>query len=227
MLLAPALFVTAGLSTADARTNLNLNPDLIALRFNPMVRLPEFIIGVLVGRLAMRSQWRLPFWIVPLSAVAIFVVLYWSYDLPRRLSETFVENGVYTPLFVLLIVAIARSSRPILVEPIWVRLGAASYALYIIHMPIWGMFRFAGRVGAIGNVESNVPLYGCYLAIVLGGALLVHRYIEQPCRYAIRRRLENATPFARQARNADAWAFEHVSVERPDFATLARRSEQP
>lgn len=227
MLLAPALFVTAGLSTADARTNLNLNPDLIALRFNPMVRLPEFIIGVLVGRLAMQSRWRPPFWIVPLSAAAIFAILYWSYDLPRRLSETFVENGLYTPFFALLIAAIARSSRPILAEPIWVRLGAASYALYIIHMPIWGMARFAGRVGAIGNVESNIPLYGCYLAVVLGGSLLVHRYIEQPCRYAIRRRLRNAAPFARPAANVDTWVLEQTPVERHDFAARASQSEPP
>jgi peptidoglycan/LPS O-acetylase OafA/YrhL len=101
-----------------------------------------------------------------------------------------VENGLYVPLFALLIVAIANSARPLLSGAVWTRLGMASYALYIIHMPIWGMYKFAGEIGVIGPVEQDMGVYLSFLGVTIIGALLVHRYVEEPSRSALRSVLE-------------------------------------
>jgi peptidoglycan/LPS O-acetylase OafA/YrhL len=187
MLVGPALFVAAGLPTNE--TNLNHNPDLMALRFNPMVRLPEFVFGVLVGRFTEAMPARLPPWTCGAVAATIVATLYLTYYLPPAVTETFVENGLYAPLFTLLIVTLAKSSRALLSGSTWVHVGNASYALYIIHMPLWGIFRFAASLSLIPSAEQSPITYLCYMAVILGGAQVIHAYIEQPLRHAIRKRL--------------------------------------
>jgi peptidoglycan/LPS O-acetylase OafA/YrhL len=158
-----------------------------------MVRLPEFVFGVLVGRYTESMPSRLPPWACGAVTATIVATLYWTYYLPPTITETFVENGLYAPLFTLLIVTLAKSSRALLSGTTWVHLGNASYALYIIHMPIWGIFRFAASLSLIPSAEQSLTIYCCYLAVVLGGAQTIHAFIEQPLRHAIRKRLHAFT----------------------------------
>jgi peptidoglycan/LPS O-acetylase OafA/YrhL len=155
------------------------------LRFNPFMRLPEFILGVFVARAVLNEEWQIPAWGAGLAAAAIVAALYGSYYLPPNVSETLVQNGLYAPLFAGLIVAIAKGPPGLLAGNLWVRLGAASYALYIIHIPIWGMFRYAGRSGIIADPTENLALYICYLELVLCGSILIHRFVESPAREMI------------------------------------------
>jgi peptidoglycan/LPS O-acetylase OafA/YrhL len=185
MLAAPLAYLAAGLPTDNAGTN----PDLMALWFIPVFRLPEFIFGVLVARATLTSRWQIPRWETYLTMGLVLAVIYGSYHLPPKLIDTLAQNGLYAPLFALLVVAIAKSSPTVLGGASFQRLGEASYALYIIHMPIWGMFSFAARKGVIDDAEKKLPMYLCYIAVVLGGALIVHRYIELPYRDLIRRRV--------------------------------------
>jgi peptidoglycan/LPS O-acetylase OafA/YrhL len=212
MLVAPMLFVTAGLPTNE--TNLNLNPDLMALRFNPMVRLPEFVFGVLVGRFTESMPARIPRWACGIVAAAIVATLYGTYYLPPTVTETFVENGLYAPLFTLLIVTIAKGSGALLAGTTWVRLGNASYALYIIHMPLWGIFRFATSLQLIPSAEHNLTIYCCYMAVTLCGAQLIHAYIEEPLRRALRKRLHGIT--LRVPANGDGIASERAAGDVPN-----------
>lgn len=182
---APLGYLIADLPTGSS--DINAMPDLMVLRFNPLVRLPEFILGILVARVGLASPRRIPRWGVAVAAAAVIGALYGSYYLPQNVSETLVQNGVYAPLFALLILAIAKSPPTVLDGPLWVRLGAASYALYIIHMPIWGMFRFSARNGFFADPTQDLPFYVCYLAVIVGGSLAVHRYVEAPCRDMIKR----------------------------------------
>jgi peptidoglycan/LPS O-acetylase OafA/YrhL len=182
---APLSYLIAGLPTDN--DDINAIPDLMVLRFNPLLRLPEFILGVLVARATLSVRGQAPRWCVRVAAAAVVVALYGSYYLPPSVSETLVQNGVFAPLFALLIVAIAKSPPAARVAGPWVHLGAASYALYIIHIPIWGMFRFAARIGIVDDPTQNLALYFGYLGVVLGGSILVHRCVEVPCRNMIRR----------------------------------------
>jgi peptidoglycan/LPS O-acetylase OafA/YrhL len=57
-------------------------------------------------------------------------------------------------------------------------------------MPIWGMFRFAANADAIGNPASSMSFYVLYVGVILTGALFIYRFVEMPCRNAIRRRFQ-------------------------------------
>jgi peptidoglycan/LPS O-acetylase OafA/YrhL len=167
----------------------DVNFDLMVLRFNPALRLPEFVFGMIIARLTMsRSlpvQRLFPPRLTWLIIGGVVATLYASYYLPTKITDTVVQNGFYVPLFALLIVAIARCSSPLLDGKWLVRLGEASYALYILHMPFWGMFQFAARKGLIVEANQYLPLYLCYLALTIGSSLLVNRYVENPCREMI------------------------------------------
>lgn len=199
---APLSYLVAGLPTNTV--DMNANPDLTMLRFNPLVRLPEFILGVLVARGVLSQEWKIPAWVAGFTAAAIVAALYGSYYLPLNVSETLVQNGLYAPLFAGLIVAIAKGPSGLLAGNLWVRLGAASYALYIIHIPIWGMFRYAARSGLIGDPTENLALYICYLELVLCSSILIHRFVESPSRETIlrwfRRHLPGEAPGAMTVR---------------------------
>jgi peptidoglycan/LPS O-acetylase OafA/YrhL len=190
----PLGYLLAGLPTHGV--DMNTNHDLTMLRFDPLVRLPEFVLGVLVGRTVLERTWEMPAWGAGLAAMTVIAALYGSSYLPMNVSETLVQNGLYAPLFAFLIVAIAKGPSGLLAGNLWVRLGAASYALYIIHIPIWGMFRYAARSGVISEPTQDLPLYICYLELVLCGAILIHRFVEIPAREAILR-----------------WSHRHLSVK--------------
>jgi peptidoglycan/LPS O-acetylase OafA/YrhL len=184
MVAAPLLFVLSGLPIGDG--DAGVDSALAALRFNPMLRLPEFVFGVLAARIALSMPPRLPKWAFYVTAAAVIAVLYGSSFLSDDFRETFVENGLYVPLYALLIVTVAGSPKPLLAGTAWVRLGAASYALYIIHMPIWSLFRFAAEHGFLGSPDDDPVVYGAYFITAIAGALLVHRWIEEPSRAFLR-----------------------------------------
>jgi peptidoglycan/LPS O-acetylase OafA/YrhL len=181
----PVAYLLAGRPTAYSEAN----SELMVLRFNPLLRLPEFVFGMLVARLTMSGatpfQRSFPRWLVWLVVAGVVVILYASYYLPIRITDTMVQNGLYVPLFALMIVAIAKSETPVFHHKWLVRLGEASYALYIVHMPIWGMFQFSARKGLIADPSGQMPIYLCFLGLTLGSALLINRYIENPYRDAI------------------------------------------
>jgi len=125
---------------------------------------------------------------------ATVLALYGGSYLPQEFLDTLVQNGLYAPLFAALIVVIAKSRPMAFSSPSLVRLGEASYAIYIIHIPIWGMFNFADRSGML---DVRTPaVYVAYLAVVVLGSLLIFRFVETPCRnfvrIALRKRAQHA-----------------------------------
>ena len=88
------------------------------------------------------------------------------------------------PLLVVLVAALWAGSAGLsrfLARPAPHRLGAWSYALYLVHVPLIGLWESAGR--PFPTFATGVVL----LALSLASAAILHRVIEVPARKALRR----------------------------------------
>jgi peptidoglycan/LPS O-acetylase OafA/YrhL len=97
------------------------------------------------------------------------------------------------PLLVLLVAALWAGSAGLsraLAQPVPHRLGAWSYALYLVHMPLIELWEAGGRRG---------PPFGAgvgLLVLSLTAAAILHRLIEVPARQALRRLEPGRSPVA-------------------------------
>ncbi|RKG98744.1 acyltransferase [Corallococcus sp. CA053C] len=172
--------------TGGTASAYNSGPWMLTLRFNPLARLPEFLLGILAGRYFLLRASEAPrSRPVVLSVLGVIVIaaLMGSPSLPFPL----LHNGLLAPVFAALIVLLPRSrggvarvlaSRPLLL------LGEASYALYILHMPV--MFAWKSVLKRLGASPTSA---WAVVALLVGmGVLSVLAYqrVEKPAREWIR-----------------------------------------
>jgi peptidoglycan/LPS O-acetylase OafA/YrhL len=150
-----------------------------AVMFNPILHAPEFVGGIVLliwqQRTAIPLTRLSPYLL--LAAAAGFLIAVFG-DGPHVLMN----NGLLLPVFALLILAASSghatittmlSSRPT------VELGRASYALYLIHVPMWTLMTLIGW-------NHGAAAYACYVAATLGLSLAIFFFVEEPARRAIR-----------------------------------------
>jgi len=157
----------------------------------PIGRLPEFLCGMLMG-----CQWcnrrRDLAWcdrscdtITVLLLVGVAASLIYS---PPAWTAVLV-NGVFAPAWAMLIYALAHGKGQIaafLSLPQLVLLGEASYALYILHFPLWDGWRACLSAPLLAALQN--PLYeAIYLGLAVGVSILAYQLIERPARRALRR----------------------------------------
>ncbi len=153
----------------------------------PLARFAEFCIGICLGHFLLGA---LQNGISPtvrrrlgLSALgtigALVVVLTYAGDL-REPSETVVLSGFAAPLFAVLLIALALGSGPIVSvlssRPL-IRLGAASYALYIIQAPFEWWWQ---KVKPL-DVARPAGL-ALFIVAIVATSLACERWIEVPAR---------------------------------------------
>jgi peptidoglycan/LPS O-acetylase OafA/YrhL len=163
---------------------------VLGLKLNPLLRFPEFLMGVAAGRLFLEGRFQRIRWgsVEVAAATAVVAALLATPTVPYLL----VHNGLLAPLFAALVVVLALGVGPLsrlLSRPAMLRLGGASYALYILHMPLsdWS----AAAVKALGTRVTWPSLFAVgFAAVATGVALAVFRWVEEPARRALRRRLE-------------------------------------
>jgi peptidoglycan/LPS O-acetylase OafA/YrhL len=135
-LLAPLLYLLRSPDHLTVTSDGSFGLWLLALKFCPLVRLPEFVFGVALGVLFLRSRDRAASgsWMAALGfglAGACLALLPLPYPL--------LHNGLLLPLFGLAIVGLARGGgllgKVLAARPL-VALGEASYALYILQVPL-------------------------------------------------------------------------------------------
>jgi peptidoglycan/LPS O-acetylase OafA/YrhL len=156
----------------------------------PLVRLPEFLFGVLLARLLVSREWpRVPSWVAPAAAAALVATLV----LTPAVLFPMNHNGLWAPLHAVLLWALAAGSagwmHSILGAAPSRRLGEASLAIYLLHVPLYAwMLRLAGDVAAWGALPS-AAFYALYLTLVVVLGLALDRALER-----LTRRLRQRTP---------------------------------
>lgn len=152
---------------------------LNALKFNPLARLPEFLLGMACGFLFLRSQ-RDSKHALPLvfSGIAAFaLVVGFSNVIPYPILHT----ALLGPAFAAIVYGLALRPKwgAFLENRLLVLCGDASYSLYLLHSMIMGMF-FFGRTGQLQHQSVLGVLVFVLIAITISA--LVYRFIEEPAR---------------------------------------------
>lgn len=141
----------------------------------PLLRLPEFVIGISAAELILRgNRLPIPSW---LPALALVVGLSLSGS-PRMAAFA-------TTMAALLIATVSRDDRSSFAKLLSARwlvvLGGASYSLYLMHQPV----HFAVTTW-LGTSKAMVALQ---YPILLAGSVAVFFWIEEPAREWIRKRM--------------------------------------
>lgn len=167
-----------GLATVDAS---NSAFWLDALKFHPLVRLPEFVVGLALGRAA-RDGARLPKGLGVVAVLALFAAL----SVSSRVPFPVLHNGVLTPLFAAVILGAGTTSsaaaRRVLEHRALVTMGEASYALYILQTPVLGFTHAVLRRAFPPEATHTALFVPLGLVGTLAASLLAWRFVERPAR---------------------------------------------
>jgi peptidoglycan/LPS O-acetylase OafA/YrhL len=150
------------------------------LSFHPLVRVPEFLVGMCAGLLFLGAK-NARRWATPL-VVAGLVVLSTLTLLADRIPSPLISAGFLSPAFAALIYGIALQPRwaSFLAAPFLVLLGDASYSLYLLHSIV-----ISRAFDAMSYLPPEIRV-AASLATAIGAALLCYDLIEQPARKLLR-----------------------------------------
>ncbi|MCJ2035714.1 acyltransferase family protein [Methylobacterium sp. J-068] len=155
-----------------------------AIKYNPLLRLPEFVAGLLLYAAWTRMRMATPalLGLSTLSALALIAAA-------PRLPEALLHNGLTALAWAPLILAGAQIRSGPLVSPWFVFLGRISFALYLVHSPVYALVNSLDRA-ALGGRLAALPWLGAGLAAALALALslALHLGVEEPARRRILRR---------------------------------------
>jgi peptidoglycan/LPS O-acetylase OafA/YrhL len=170
---------------------------LATLKFNPIVHVGEFVVGIGAGLAFLRRdemgalQRRLVSWAASLAAVATL----WTFATVDGLPYLLLHGGLLAPLWALVIFALALGGGVpgrLLSTRGMLRLGEASFALYLVHGPVLAYFGDATRfVRARSAYLRGLPFHWFLLGYVVTAvavSLAIFRWVEEPARRAIRAR---------------------------------------
>lgn len=143
-----------------------------------------YFVGVLVYRLTMHLRAEaLPrtWWVFAVIAVVVAIAIH---ELPTagttaRLMQELFFICVMGPILIYLG---QRMEPPKAISPLFVWLGAVSYALYLLHWPIYLLaLRLPAKLGM--TPEATAPYMGIAVMIIaVTAAALAERYYDQPVR---------------------------------------------
>ncbi|MBN8229205.1 acyltransferase [Corallococcus macrosporus] len=165
---------------------------LAVVKFNPLVRLPEFLLGVLLGLVFVRERAaatapRRSGAVMALAGAALLVA---GFSQGASIPYPLMHNALLAPASALLVYGLARGGGPLgqlLARPWLVHLGGASYALYLLQYPVsegvhW-MERFV-------DLSSPTRFLAALLVLLVPASVAVHRWVETPWRSRVKRGLQ-------------------------------------
>lgn len=146
----------------------------------PILRLPEFIAGLALGRAFV----AIPSFRIPRASIAaalaiagLLATLAYCDFPPANLFAT----SLLDPIYAVLILALASGAGPIsaiLSAPVLVLLGDASYAIYVLQVPVFRICRRFAGAGLVASLGSAI--------VLMIASVLVYKFIETPARRRIR-----------------------------------------
>ncbi|MHB1500695.1 MAG: acyltransferase family protein [Candidatus Dormibacteria bacterium] len=160
----------------------------------PPYRLLEFILGMLLAQavtLGLTLRWPRATSMAALAALGgvAFVFTEYTATTGRYLDRPFVALAVIPGLLLLLLAATTQDLRQVrswLRSGILVALGESSFALYLLHKPL---YLFTSRFGWWDN-EGHLLATGrliLFIGLALATAAAVHFWLERPLDRALRR----------------------------------------
>jgi peptidoglycan/LPS O-acetylase OafA/YrhL len=155
---------------------------LNVLKFNPLLRLPEFLMGACCGFLFLRKpvdrKWGTPLVLVGLLAFAAVV------GLSPHIPYPILHDSLLAPAFAAIIYGLAlrpRWSAVLEISPL-VLLGEASYSLYLLHSFILSVYFMP--MGVLRQMSPLKFAIGIALPIVV--SVVAYKLLEQPARNWLR-----------------------------------------
>ena len=154
-----------------------------ALKFSPPPHVPSFLFGIaladLDGMIARETWKRLVLGLLGMGG--LYLILYYGDRMPYPLMH----DGLLMPLFGLAILGLAGQNliaRFFGFAP-FAAIGRASYCLYLLHFNLWLLIHDSHVLEKLHLAQFDPWLsYG----LLIGGALLVVRFIEKPSQRWIR-----------------------------------------
>jgi peptidoglycan/LPS O-acetylase OafA/YrhL len=164
------------------------------VRYNPVFRLPEFIAGCALGSVFRNQEGRARGMgiLAALAGAALIGVLMAADRLPYMLLNS---TGLLVPLYAALIFALAHGrgflSR-VLGSAVLVRLGDASYSLYMFQFVTW--YWLAKLVSAAGRADwpGSPGFFALYLVATLTAVLIIYQKVEVPMRKSVKHLLNGS-----------------------------------
>lgn len=149
----------------------------IFAKCSPPARLPEFLVGVALGHGFSRApRWRpaTASWVAAAALLAVAALSSLWATVPR-----YFIHALLLPAYALAIVAVAHGGvfAALLSRPTMRALGDASYALYLLQMPL---FQLVGN-----DYYWRWPRLCAFVALLGAVAWAVHSLIERPAQRAI------------------------------------------
>lgn len=148
------------------------------MAMNPALHLPQFIIGMLGGWLFLQGGLAFQRLVKLLWIPALVIVLMVLGVM--KMPYSVLNNGLLAVPFVVLLAALAGASKLNYRTPKQlVLLGEASYALYILQLPVASWFKFVTRSGA---GQFSLAQLAVYLFVLIGLSIASFLYFEVPMR---------------------------------------------
>lgn len=148
--------------------------------------LPEFLFGIGLYFLGLRLRLR------PRTAIAAVILasLAMLAAMQAALDDRLIV-ALAGPLILSLALLAKSGARTFLSNPVWLFAGEASYALYLVHIPLVMVWRNAMQalLGLDGDYRMSPLELAALLALTLAAAAVIHIAVEQPGRRLLRRRL--------------------------------------
>lgn len=155
----------------------------IFAKCGPPLRVPEFVVGIALGRAFLRRRRPLGATLARLCAAlalgGIVVVVLASGALPR-----YFLHALLLPWFALLVWSIAEGAGAWLGGAALTLLGEASYALYLLQLPL---FQALG-----GKYEWPAATLFAFFALLVALSVAAHFAVEKPAQRRLRRLLWGA-----------------------------------
>jgi peptidoglycan/LPS O-acetylase OafA/YrhL len=158
---------------------------LNVVKFNPLARLAEFLVGVCLGFLFLRNsvnrKWATP---LVLGGLLIFAL---GTAFHSHIPYTILHDSLFIPAFAAIIygLALRPSWAGVLELKPLVLLGDASYSLYLLHSIVIGIYFSPFNPDSPPRHQSFLGIVGG-IAIAVVVSVLVYWLIEQPARRKLR-----------------------------------------
>ena len=160
--------------------------------YHPLMHVSTFILGFVFGVHFCKGKfnWLAGRWNgLALLLLCKLLVLVLAYEKPvlhaLHIKGEYYNNGLLVPLFIAIIALLATNTgwtARLFSMPLLVLLGEASYSIYILQRPIYGLYE-----RLLGKHLAGYPELHFYLFVVALTALavLLFKFFETPARYFI------------------------------------------